>query len=158
MARFPQANSVEGIASGLAGLQQIDDQATSNLRIYCDQDPYLGNDARWQVVPDLPEAYQPNSQRIPGVNQEFFDKENFVRRSPISLGCQNSGANSGGGGGDNANYPKLMEIANDPIRPNDFDSDNYAGWAVPDNLNPVRSVLSVSLAINSRALGGAKLL
>ena len=87
---------VDKSTSLLGALQRSYNQDTSDIRIVCDNDAYGGPDDRWQMVPDnkLPADIQrgtapkPNSERTPGVDMEFFDQENFVRRNTADLGCQ----------------------------------------------------------------------
>lgn len=87
---------VDKTTSLLGALQRSYDQDTSDIRIVCDNDTYGGPNDRWQMVPDvkLPTNIQrgtapkPNSERTPGVDMEFFDQVNFVRRATTRLGCQ----------------------------------------------------------------------
>lgn len=86
---------VDKTTSLLGALQRSYDQDTSDIRIVCDNDAYGGPNDRWQMVPDykLPTNIQTgtapksNSERTPGVDMEFFDQVNFVRRETTTLGC-----------------------------------------------------------------------
>ena len=122
----------------ISQLTLTSDQASSNLRVYCDDDPMTGSNPRWVLVPDIPGAEdydELNSQRVLGEDQEFFDRYNFVRRNTISLGCQDN---------NDVDPVTQMEMNNAPISDADLASGQYANYAVPSNLNRTRSVLSVS--------------
>ena len=125
----------------ISQLRLTSDQASSNLRLYCDDDPMTGSNPRWVLVPDIPGAEdydELNSQRVLGQDQEFFDRYNFVRRNTISLGCQDNNND------DNDDDETQMEMNNAPISNPDLASGYYANYAIPSNLQPIRSVLSVS--------------
>ena len=123
---------VDRTTSLLGGLQRIYDQDTSDIRIVCDNDTYGGPNDRWQPVPDykLPPNIQPgtapkpNSERTPGVDKEFFDQVNFVRRATKMLGCQAPGVGA-------SSYGYSMAA---------FD---FNGRAAPEDLPPRRTVISV---------------
>lgn len=85
--------------------------------------------ARWQLVPDREGDDPPNSQRTPGVDQEFYDQFNLLRRNVRTLGCQQ----------DPNTYPglPLMQVTNDVIK-------DLSGLRDPAGLEEVRSVVSVS--------------
>lgn len=127
------ANSILATTTSLlAGLQRTYDQDPSDIRIVCDNDTYGGPDDRWQLVPDikLPTNIQSgtspkrNSQRTPGVDQEFFDQFNFVRRATTRLGCQGAGVAA-------STYMYSMAA---------FD---FNGRAAPEDLPSRRTVISV---------------
>lgn len=123
----------------ISQLSLTSDQASSNLRMYCDNDPMTGSNPRWVLVPDIPGAEdydELNSQRVLGEDQEFFDRYNFVRRNTISLGCQDNN--------DDDDDVTQMEMNNAPISDEELASGYYANYAIPRNLQPIRSVLSVS--------------
>ena len=48
--------------------------------------------ARWQLRPDIPGDPNPNSGtgRTLGVNQEWFDQYNFIKRNPTTKGCKDA--------------------------------------------------------------------
>lgn len=90
---LPTFNEVQRVESGLGGFTTSNDRASSNLRIYCDDDEFGGQN-RWQPVPDdptLPSLVTPNSQRTYGVDQELYDPLNGIRM-PLILnqmpGCK----------------------------------------------------------------------
>ena len=132
------ADQLLGTMTLISQLTLTRDQASSNLRMYCDDDPMTGSNPRWVLVPDIPGAEfydELNSQRVLGQDQEFFDRYNFVRRNTISLGCQDN---------NNDDDVTQMEMNNAPISNAELASGYYANCAVPPNLQPIRSVLSVS--------------
>lgn len=86
--------------------------------------------ARWKLVPNRAgDPMGPNSQRTPGVNQEWYDQFNYVRRSLVSLGCQTV----------RPGRTNIMETFGDPIR-------NLDGYNAPAGIPYYRSVISVSLS------------
>lgn len=122
----------------ISQLRWTSDQASSNLRIYCDDDPMTGSNPRWVLVPDIPGAEDDdelNSQRVLGDDQEFFDRYNFVRRNTRSLGCQDD---------NDDDDVTQMEMNNAPISNADLASGYYANYPIPPSLQRTRSVLSVS--------------
>ncbi len=125
---------VEYITGSLLTLTSTSNQATSNIRIYCDIDPMVSAsnpNARWKLVPDREgDPKGPNSQRTLGVNQEWSDQINFVRRSTKSLGCQRSPV---------LNRQLWMETFNDAI----FDP---SGYNAPADIRYYRTVISISLS------------
>lgn len=124
---------VDSTTSLLGTLQRTYDLDTSDIRIVCDGDTYGGPNDRWQPVPDykLPTNIQsgtapkPNSKRTPGVDQEFFDQVNFMRRSTTSLGCQGPGG---------------VRASTDIYSMAPFD---FNGRAAPEGLPARRTVISV---------------
>lgn len=89
---------VQQSTSLLGALQRTYVQDTSDVRIVCDNDTYGNPNDRWQPVPDIKlptniqgPAPKPNSQRTFGVDKEFFDQVNFMRRTTASIGCQKPG-------------------------------------------------------------------
>ncbi len=103
--------------------------AASNIRFYCDNDPYQTTsnpNARWALVPDRRFDPIPNSRKIPGQTQEFIDKVNFVRRSTYTLGCQEP-------------QPPRMETYANPIKPYSIN-----GAVAPVGFPDMRSTISVS--------------
>ena len=125
---------VDTTTGTFASMTKTDNQAISNVRVYCDFDPmFSANDpnARWRLIPDLDNDPIKNSQRTPGVDQEYYDHVNLLRRSVKSIGCQAD---------PNAAPPRpLMEVANNAI-------EDLTGYTVPAGLAPVRSVISVGLS------------
>ena len=86
-------DEVQRVESGLGGFTLTSDRANSNLRIYCDDDAFGGQN-RWQPVPDdptLPSGATQNSQRTYGIDQELYDPLNGIRM-PLNLnqmpGCK----------------------------------------------------------------------
>ena len=69
-----------------------------------------------------------------------------MRRDASTLGCQEAGENSGDEDEGDDHNPTLMEMYRDPVRPYEIVNGRYGGYAVPANINPWRSVISVSLA------------
>ena len=130
--RGTPAEIVDYITGSLATVTSTSNQATSNIRVYCDLDPMVSADnpnARWKLVADREgDPKYPNSQRTLGVNQEWYDQINFVRRSTLSFGCQ---------GG--INGKPFMEAFNDAIR-------DLTGYNAPADITYYRSVISVSLS------------
>lgn len=123
---------VEYTSGSIASLTETSNQVTSNIRIYCEYDPMVSAsdpNARWKLVPDRAgDPKGPNSQRTLGVNQEWFDQINYVRRSLISLGCQTV----------RPGRYNLMETFGNPIK-------NLDGYNAPAGVPYYRSVISVSL-------------
>lgn len=83
-------------------LEQTQDQLTSNIRFYCDEDKFEGDGARWIKTPDQPGdpiyAQNHNLQREykvgdpPGTAYQMWqDEQNWVRMSRGSTGCQGKG-------------------------------------------------------------------
>lgn len=70
----------------IASLVETSSQAQSNIRFYCDNDPF-GPDKRWTLVPDRHNDPQPNSQRAVGSGQERQDLSNGMRADDDD-GCQ----------------------------------------------------------------------
>lgn len=119
---------VNYITSSIASLTTAS-FAASNIRFYCDDDPYQTTDnpdARWALVPDRKHDPIPNSRKIPGQTQEFFDQVNFIRRTTATLGCQDGGR-------------AAMEAFVHPVTPYSIN-----GAAVPVGFPSVRSTISVS--------------
>jgi hypothetical protein len=90
---LPTFNEVQRVESGLGEFTISNDRANSNLRIYCDDDEFGGQN-RWQPVPNdptLPSGATQNSQRTYGVDQEVYDPLNGIRM-PLTLnvkpGCK----------------------------------------------------------------------
>ena len=103
--------------------------AASNVRFYCDDDPYQTAskpDARWTLLPDRKSDPIPNSRKIAGETQEFIDKVNFIRRAPFTLGCQGSPT------------PRMESFAY-PVTPFSIN-----GAAVPVGFPDIRTTVSVS--------------
>ena len=75
---------------GIGGLTNTTDRASSDIRIYCDDDAMDGT-GRWQPVPDIPNLllFQiPNLKKTAGVDKEYIDTINGVRRVLKTLGCK----------------------------------------------------------------------
>ena len=75
------------VMGGIGSFRPTLDRVASDVRIYCDNDPY-GEGKRWTLVPDIDRDAHPNSQRTFGVDQEWEDVLNAVGRTTISRGCQ----------------------------------------------------------------------
>ena len=74
---------------GIGSFVATADQAASDVRLYCDDDlPGIG---RWRPVadiPHLPPGVKANSARTAGVDQEWEDPVNHIRRVRKTKGCQ----------------------------------------------------------------------
>ena len=115
------------------------DPTTANIRFYCDDDPMdatPNSAARWQLVPDRENDPSPNSQKTAGVDQEWFDQYNWIRRSTDSLGCKNNGGANG--------LITQMETYSDQILPEDLVGFEYNSRRPPADLAANRSTISVS--------------
>ncbi|KAL9125564.1 MAG: hypothetical protein Q9217_005245 [Psora testacea] len=91
-------------------------------------DPKPNSAARWQLVPDRVDDPKPNSKKTLRVDQEWFDQYNWIRRSKISLGC---------------NDPKYMETYSSYIKESDTKNFNYYNKLPPTNLQKFRSSITI---------------
>ena len=132
---------VTGNLASMAAHPVDPDQVTkANLIFYCDNDEKNAvrySAARWQVRPDDPNI-DPNSRRDDGVDQEWFDQDNFITRDPTTNGCQDLETDARG--------PTYMETFRQDIEP--F---VYGRRLVPLGLQEERSTISVSHAESSTA-------
>ena len=83
-------------------------------------------------MPDREGEEHPNSRKILGRDKELFDQYDYIRRLPGELPlCSQVGA------------CHLDEAARDPMLR--LDTFAYNGCSAPSNIEPLRSVVSVSL-------------
>ncbi|MCJ1378821.1 hypothetical protein MMC17_001920 [Xylographa soralifera] len=81
--------NVLGPGHGIGSFVITTDQAASDVRLYCDDDQ--AGIGRWRPVPDiphLPPGVKANSARKAGVDQEWEDPVNHIRRVRKTNGCQ----------------------------------------------------------------------
>ena len=123
---------VEYISGSISLLTPASNQVTSNIRVYCDYDPMVSTsdpNARWKLVPDRVGDPTPNRQKTLGVDQEWYDQINYMRRNTRTLGCQSI----------RPGQTTIMETFNSPII-------DLNGYNAPTGLPYYRSVISVSLS------------
>ncbi|MCJ1292952.1 hypothetical protein MMC34_004505 [Xylographa carneopallida] len=81
--------NVLGPGNGIGSFVVTANQAASDVRLYCDDD--RSGVGRWRPVPDiphLPSGVKANSARTAGVDQEWEDPVNHIRRVRKTKGCQ----------------------------------------------------------------------
>ena len=122
-------NQVQQVAQAITIFTETNNRADSDLRKYCDDDAFGGNN-RWQPVPDettLPLA-QRNSQKTYGVDQEVYGPINGIR-APMYRGqnpdCKDKGTQA-------ETFPYL-----------------YTGPGAPAGQNARRATMTVCITCNS---------